>query len=222
MLSKEEFQRPRTPYELSQYVKKVYADVKGDKNIVKIARLKKNLYKQFIEELYPFSVFCNWKYPENNVLCELIIGNQGYDGIITLSTGEKEFIEITWPIDGQKKIQLARYMNKLLDIRTGNQNDIKEFEIRCETYDYNDLSKWKAVKDHVIEVAKNKALKDYTSTGGSSLVFLVDVEYLYFNRDDHNKELLDIVEQLKKIDYKVDSVYVILMPYEEILIIKEN
>lgn len=82
MLSIEELQKPRSPNELWLYVRNVFESTRKNSDLVKVARLRKGLFRTFAQELYPLSIFCKWKYRDADVLCQLVLGNQGYDAEI--------------------------------------------------------------------------------------------------------------------------------------------
>lgn len=102
MIDSDTYYKGRTPQELQQYIVEVRKHVEQNDEITEQACLKKELYKQFLEEMVPFSQYCAWKFPDNNVTCKLIKGNQGYDAIIE-GHAFKEYVEITSPIDGEKE-----------------------------------------------------------------------------------------------------------------------
>lgn len=112
MVNKEELEKIRTPVDLQNYISATYEKIKSESKERKRARLKEGLYKEFIEELYPLSVFCSCKYPDNDVTVQSIIGSQGYDAIVYDENGnEISYIEITWPIDGHRQRQNALLLN---------------------------------------------------------------------------------------------------------------
>jgi hypothetical protein len=211
MVTMEDLQRPRTADELKQYVTQLFEAIRQDEEIVKIARLRRGLYKRLIEEIYPFSIYCYWRFKDRDDLCEIMIGNQGYDGIIrNPSSGEREYVEITWPIDGHKAIATARLLN---------EKGHTDIEIR----DVIDDSERQSIINRVIKKAREKALKDYTSQNNSSLIILVDI-YPHFRLDfpQHQQEMANLVEQLRGIPFKVKSVYLVLMPIERIITITDR
>jgi hypothetical protein len=88
MTSEEELQKKRTPDELASYIDSTFDSIKADKDAREIARMKKDVFKVLIEEIYPFSIYCKLKYAGKNVLCRPVIGNQGFDATIESNTGE--------------------------------------------------------------------------------------------------------------------------------------
>lgn len=197
MLTKEEMQKPRTPKELEQYFWNVYDNAKSEER--KVGRLKEGLWGCFFHELSVLRIHCNWKFPNNDVSIKYIIGNQGYDAIITdLSStfhNYTEYVEITFPIMGGKEKQEAYSINKC-----GYSIEISDI-----MYNENDLRKC------FIKTAEKKSLKDYNYPN-SSLIFAVDVFPLsYFKNNKENyKVILPFVEHLRKFKFNVKSVYLVL------------
>jgi hypothetical protein len=207
MLSIEALQKPRNPNELWLYVRHVFEDTRANRDLVKVARLRKGLFRRFAQELYPLSIFCKWKYPDADVLCQLVLGNQGYDAEVHHPLANRtERIEITWPADGQKEYQDALLVNE----RGIGLVEVGDFEEeRQETV------------ERILRIAKEKSLKDYSHPEGSSLLILVDVyPYFFVENKDHRKQLSSLIKDLRKIDFRVGSVYVILMPIEKVLSVK--
>lgn len=211
MISKEDLQKPRTPSELKQYREQIFAMIRQDKEIIKAARLRQGLYKNLIEEFYPFSMYCDHKYRGADVSCEIVIGKQGYDGIIKdRSGGEIEYVEITWPIDGHKEKAAMRLLN-----------DRGYTNIEVQDVDYD--SERQAIINRIIEKARDKALKDYTFNVTSSLIILIDIyPHFFLDNPHHQKELDNLIVQLRHIPFKVKSVYLILMPVEKIISITDR
>lgn len=197
ILKQGELEQPRRPSELCRYVSSLFEEIRGSEECKKQARLRKGMFKYLIREIYPLSVFAKWKYPEDNVLCVPKIGNQGYDAIITNAAGRLlEEVEITWPVEGQKENYQARCLND-----------------RGGTVEVGDPKEGRTgVKSRIIEAARNKAKKDY------GIASLVAVLYLwpefFLDQPDDQKDVRDIVEQLRGLEYRARSVYLILFPVE--------
>jgi hypothetical protein len=198
-IEKEELTLPRTPDELCSYVKDVHERVMKDDETRHQARLKRGLYKEFLEELTPLSIYSKWKFPRNNVTCQLIIGNQGYDAIIRNLPSDPEYVEhveITFPFDGQKHHEDAK--------------EINEKGYCFESWN-DDLSKIKEEIIRVIKQAQKKSLKDYDYKNSSLIISLGTQPYFDLKRGEHNDEIMDLVQQLRAIEYKVKSVYLVLI-----------
>jgi len=204
-ISKKAFQKPRTPIDLQQYVDDAYEFICGPEDILHAARLKKEPYKTFQEELLPFSAFCTWKYGNRtDVLCSLVPGTTGRDAIVHhLTTDVKHSVEITWPIDGKQIVQNNKQLNESHTIwRTG-------------WYDDGNTELKKAM-ERILNKAYDKSQKDYRSAGGSTLIFVFD-EFSLFSRSDPKKvEILNnLIKQMREIDFRVDEVLLMLAQSRE-------
>lgn len=209
MITEKELQVKRSPEELHKFVESTFESIRADDKSKKVARLRKPPFKELIEEVYPLSVFCELKYQGASVQCYPVIGNQGYDAKIESNAGELiENIELTWPIDGQQAHFAALQLNDKGHTDT-------------EVWDVNDNTKRKQIIDQIIQTANKKSLKDYDVPEGSSLVFILDISpYFGMHKIEHTKDIDTLQQQLKEIDYKVKSVYLLLLPINDLLNIK--
>lgn len=177
-----------------------------------LARLKKEPYKTFIEELLPFSIYCTWKYDNRtDVECYLAKGTGGRDGIIKdLNTGEEHSIEITWPIDGRAAILEAKQLNE-----TG----VTKVKVR----DLMDTSENIDAMNRIFSTAEKKQLRDYTCIGGSTLIFVVDKWPLFWDDNPEHMKLFDsMIEQLQGIEFKADNILIMKMPKGDIVSVKST
>ncbi|MFC1656084.1 hypothetical protein ACFL3C_04385 [Patescibacteria group bacterium] len=193
MLSKKDLEKLRSPKQLKQFVFDTYDLIKSDLKLRKEARLKKELYKYFVEELYPFSIFASVHYDEK-CLCKPIIGNQGYDAEIYLSDKVVDKVEISWAIEGLEDYKIAKALNK---------QGYSEMEV------VDDFTKQKASR-LCLENMKKKALKDYSDC----TLLLVYDEYPGFSIENREsaKLITDLVVEAKNINFKAKGVYLLLLP----------
>ncbi|MDT8390565.1 MAG: hypothetical protein RRC34_08675 [Lentisphaeria bacterium] len=63
-IKRDDFTILRTPAELATYVSETYEVIASVREFRQTARLRREPYKTFIEELMPFSHFCTWRYGE--------------------------------------------------------------------------------------------------------------------------------------------------------------
>ncbi len=209
MISVEDLQIKRSPEELSEFVQSTFEAIRADEGVRKTARLRQPPFKELIEEIYPLSVFCNLKYNGENVKCCPVIGNQGYDARIETDTGKLvEIVEITWPIDGQEM------HTQVLQLNDKGYTDAK-------VWDAYDNKTRQEIIDRIIDAANNKAVKDYSEPEGSSLVFVIDIApYFGMAEIEHPEDIELLKQQLKGIDYRVKSVYLLLLPVNKLTLIK--
>ncbi|RJQ52013.1 MAG: hypothetical protein C4526_08790 [Nitrospiraceae bacterium] len=152
----------------------------------------------------PFSNFCKWKYGNrNDVLCALVPDTQGQGTpgrdaiIIDQNTKIEHSVEITWPIDGQRVIEKCRQLN--------------ERNLYSENWDYKDISRHQRDINHTIEIAHKKALRDYHSPGGASLIFVFD-RSSFWNDNKMHFEMLDLLcTRLSEVTLKVDNILLMLV-----------
>ncbi|MEK6692887.1 MAG: hypothetical protein AABY44_05610 [Nitrospirota bacterium] len=165
------------------------------------ARLKEGLYKKFLEELMLLSIYSDWKYSENNVLCQLVIDKQEYDAIITNLPADsheyQEYIEITSPIDGRKENEISKIVN--------------EKGFHGEVFDYDTSAQRKEATERIIKKVYEKAVKDYQYPNSALLIGLNLFPFFDLKRDDHRADITNLVQKLRQISYKVRSVYLILL-----------
>lgn len=185
MLTLEEMQKPRSPKDLMKYFWSTYDSATPEER--QLARLKKGLWKYFFHELSVLNIFANWKYPNNDVMVEYMISNQGYDAKI-LNGSYVEHIEITFPSLGEREKQEA--------------NEINLKGCSFVKHDHAELIK------RFIFTADRKSKKDY-SYPASSLLFALDM-FLLPNTDS-NRVANAFIETLRKFQFKAKSVYLVLI-----------
>jgi hypothetical protein len=212
-ISKEAFIVPRTPHELAKYVSDAYKYICDHDDLVKAARLKKEPYKTFAEELLPFSAFCSWKYGDrDDVLCSLAPGTEGRDAVVKDQIkGTEHEVEITWPIEGKQVIFEARQLNE-------------RSHTEMKIWDYLDLSEHtKALSNTLEKVRKKKGVRDYRAPGGSTLIVVFDENPLFCESNPQHARLLDkLAADLQHMDLKVDNVLLILMPKKRIVVVRST
>lgn len=81
MLTKEIIEKPRTPSALCDFISSVKAEVERNASERPAAHLKRGLYKQFVDELIPLSVFCKEHY-RDDVRVQLLCGSQPFDAVV--------------------------------------------------------------------------------------------------------------------------------------------
>jgi len=185
MLTPEEMQKARSPKELMEYFWSTYDGVTPEER--QLARLKKGLWKNFFHELSVLNIFANWKFPNNDVMVEYIIGNQGYDAKIS-NASYVEHVEITFPSLGEREKQEA------------NEINLKGYSF--VKHDHDELIR------RFLSTADRKSQKDYIYPA-SSLLFALDMFLL--PDTDINRIANTFAETLRKFQFKVKSVYLVLI-----------
>lgn len=189
---------PRKPSELSRYVNCLFESIERNVESKQAARLRIGLYKYLIREIYPLSIFARWRYPDDDVLCTPRIGDQGHDAVITGIAGEPiESVEVTWPEDGKQANDEARSLNErgYTEVIGGDVSDGRSVTI-----------------GRIIQAAVRKATIDY---GDASLLIVFDLYPAFFlDEPDARRDLQLLMAGLRKVNYKVRSVFLVLLPID--------
>jgi hypothetical protein len=160
-------------------------------------RLKKGLYRKYLQEYVPLFFYSMIKYGLNhNIRIKANLGNENYDGIIYNEKSEElEKVEISYPVDGERQFSEARQLNQR------GYTDIEVYGVGQK----DDVSKT------IIKKAKAKSLKDYQD---KSLVIVLN-PYPYFSLDDPTdiERINSLVEELSKIKFIAKDVFFLTLPY---------
>lgn len=209
MITKQDLEEKRTPAGLSKFVESTFDSIRSVEEKKHAARRRKQPYKELIEEIYPLSIFCKLKYKDTNVLCAPVIGSQGFDAIIESECGDLiENIELTWPIDGQKAHTSSEQLNKygITDVEVWGVDDSRPRD---------------EIIERIINAAKKKSIKDYSTESGSSIVFIVDVApYFGMQEIEHKDDIDTLVRRLGEIEYKANNAYLLFLPIQKLIQIK--
>ena len=189
---------PRKPSELRTYVSDLFARI-GAVEIEKYAaRLWKGPYKYLIREVYPLSIFCVWRFPEDDVIVKPCIGNQGHDAeIIHVLSNAITRVEIGWPIDGEQEKQDARSLNE----KGGS-------DINIVDHDENK----KLVSTRILETLSNKASNDYSDC---FLLIVLNLWPDFFMDTPRDRTDFDeLINGMRNIPAKAKAVYAVLIDLE--------
>jgi len=179
MITKEDIEIGRTPNELRQFVTTKMFKVNNCIKERHRGMLKKGIYKVFVDEIIPLSLFCIKIYPDNyNIFPKL--GNQGYDAIVKDENGKIfEYLELTAPHDGRKAANDAK-----LTVERG----YGELFVR----DYNSGSDLKDMFSIIMDVCEKKLKKDYSNCS------LVIVIYFSSPYEEEKPIYMQVLKELEK------------------------
>lgn len=199
----------RNPIKQSAFCGEVYTFIKDNKELRHTARLRPEPFKTFIEEFMPFTFFCEWKYGDaTNVECALVEGTPGRDGIVrNVETGLEHSVEITCPIDGLEVMREAKQLNER------GYTDLKIWAL-------GNTSMHQGVVKRTLKIAEKKALRNYHSPGGSTLIFVFDSDLFRPSNQQHISIMTTLLEQLRNISFLCDDVLLILSPQRKIMVVK--
>jgi hypothetical protein len=198
----------RTPNEMKLYFEKKNQIINEDDEYIKLARLKKGLFKEFLEEFYPLYCFSQSKFCDKKAKVKIVLGNQGYDALLIQRDDSKIKIEITGYTDGKWENNDAKKLNDrgYGDVRF---NDTKNLMARSENY----LKK-------VIENVKNKSEINYT---GISILICVDTFDYFEVYGNNSASFVDILKQeIFKIETSADHVFLLVLNNKDITQIDNN
>ena len=212
-ITREDFEIPRTPKDLATYVQKTYELLAADQDLREPARLHKEPYKTFLEELVPFSHFCTWKHADrSDVLCSLVAdtsphGTPGMDAVVAEPlTGAEHVVEITWPINGKHMIHQATQLNA----RGHTDQDI---------WNHDDVSRQTDAVSLTLAIGKKKCLRDYRARGGSTIIFVFDRSLFWDDNPKHMELLYSMRDELASMRILSDHVILLLVFGDQIRII---
>ena len=199
MITKENIEIERTPNELRQFVTTIKSKIDNCKKERHRGMLKKGIYKVFVDEIIPLSLFCIKIYPDNYKISPKL-GNQGYDAIVKDENGKIfEYVEITAPHDGRKVADVAKLAVK---------NGIALSTLR----DYNSGSDLIDMFLIIMEVCKKKAKKDYSDC---SLVIVIDFSPPF---EEEKTKYVQLVKELEKkilkMKFNVKKIYLLIIPFK--------
>lgn len=190
MIIKRDIEIERTPNELRQFVITIKSKVNNCKQERHRGMLKKGIYKVFVDEIIPLSLFCIKIYPDNYKISPKL-GNQGYDAIVKDENGKIfEHLELTAPHDGRKAANEAK-----LAVERGYGNPLV----------YSPGSDLKDMFSIIMETFEKKLKKEYSDC---SLVIVIDFSPPFEEGKTIYVQLLKELEEkiLKKI-FTVKKIY---------------
>ena len=201
MITKENIEIGRTPSELREFVTAEKSKINNCEEERHKGMLMKGIYKVFLDEIIPLSLFCLKIYPDNyNISPKL--GNQGYDAIVKEENGKIfEYVEITTPYDGRKAANVAKLAVK---------NGIALNTLR----DYNSGSDLIDMFSIIMDVCKKKAKKDYSDC---SLVIVIDFSPPFEGEKTKYKYkqlVKELEKKILKMKFNVKKIYLLIIPLE--------
>jgi len=114
IITKEDIEKIRSVSELNDWIDKKHSQISNSKNATESCRLRKGLFKEFIEESTPLNIFCKQYFtPNPNQLVKQTIGDQNYDAeLIDSSDIDFKYIEITQAHEGKDDFYRRWHLNE--------------------------------------------------------------------------------------------------------------
>jgi hypothetical protein len=190
MITKEDIEIERTPNELRQFVTTIKSKIDNCKKERHRGMLKKGIYKVFVDEIIPLSLFCIKIYPDNYKISPKL-GNQGYDAIVKDENGKIfEHLELTAPHDGRKAAKEAK-----LAVERGYGNPLV----------YSPGSDLKDMFSIIMDTFEKKLKKEYSDC---SLVIVIDFSPPF------EEEKTIYVQLLKELEEKIlEKIFIVKKIY---------
>jgi hypothetical protein len=197
MIIKKDIEIGRSPNELREFVTTIKSKINNCEEERHKGMLMKGIYKVFLDEIIPLSLFCLKIYPDNYKIFPKL-GNQGYDAIVKEENGKIfEYVEITTPYDGRKAVNIAKSVVK---------NGIALNTHRA----YNSGSDLKDMFSIIMDVCEKKSKKDYSNC---SLVIAIDFSPPI---EEEKTIYVQLVKELEKkileMEFKVKKIYLLIIP----------
>ncbi|MBN3553297.1 hypothetical protein JYA63_03400 [Fictibacillus nanhaiensis] len=198
----------RTPEEMEVYFEEKKREIHLDDDYYQLSLLKKGLFKELLEEFYPMYCFSRSRFFENNSKVKIVIGNQGYDGLILKQDGTQQKFELTTYVNGKWEFEDAKRLikNGLGDTRFG---DGKSLKYRSKEY-----------LKQVTESFKKKSLKNYS---GVNLLFIVNTFWYFEVYDNSSKSFIDeLINEIKLLTFKAEGIYLMVLNNQDVSQIDNN
>jgi hypothetical protein len=200
MITKEDIETERTPNELRQFVTTIKSKINNCEQERHRGMLKEGIYKVFLDEIIPLSLFCMKIYPDNYKILPKL-GNQGYDAIVKDKNGKIfEHLELTAPYDGLKAANDAKLTVERGYVITSFRN-------------YNSGSDLKDMFSIIMDVCEKKSKKDYSDC---SLVIVID--FFSLSSEEEKTKYVQLVKELEKkilkMKFNTKKIYLLIIPLE--------
>lgn len=215
-VSIEELTKKRTPSELLTWVRLKMEQIGSIDDGERALRLREGLAKQLIEEVLPLALFGWHKFGNTaRILLQPIIGNQGYDAIVTdlrCKPSSLSYIEITQSHEGEadflRRLDLHQRgftfgyspVNKKGTKKTGLQVSINPKVVSATDVARDEL-------ERIVSAAKRKEAKDYPAN--TSLVIVINDD-LFFQKAINNAKLDAFVKKdVLSLDLRFSTLYLV-------------
>jgi len=205
MITTSSIQQRRSPRALRDFVVELKKAVKANENERHRGILKKGLYKEFLDEIVPLSLFALQFYNENHEI-QPVLGNQGYDALVFNEVNtEVDRIEMTIPHDGSASAIDARLVvaQGYGQVQVGNPGD-----------DFDSLF------PHVLATCRKKSIKDYYNC---TLVVAIEPMTPFESFEaQYEKRIVVLASEMAKIRFKAKRVFLFVLPDRVIAIDKQH
>jgi hypothetical protein len=195
MISPSVLQQRRSPRALRDFVVEFKNAVQAEEIERNRGIQKKGLYKEFLDEIVPLSLFALQVYPDGHEI-QPVLGNQGYDALVFNETGtEVDRIELTIPHDGTAVAKDARLVinRHYGQVQVGSPGD--------------DLD---AMFPHVLAACRKKSMKDYYDC--TLVVAIEPMPPISVFEEQYNKKIAVLASEMSKISFRAKRVFLLILP----------
>ena len=195
MIRNADLEQRRSPQALFDYVESVKDAVNADPVEIEKGFLKKDKYKEFLDEILPLSRFARLYYPSGYSI-QPVLGNQGYDALVFDEQGQGvDRVEITSPQDGKEEAESNR-----LVVESGSG---KPTIAPCNNV-------FQGVLPFVIKTCGAKSIKDYKDC---TLVISVTTMFdLKGHESSMDLQVKQLAVKIGEIKFKAKRVFLLVMP----------
>lgn len=185
----------RSPRALHDFVVRLKDSVRANETERDRGILKKGLYKEFLDETVPLSLFALQTYPKDFQI-EPVLGNQGYDALVFDEIGtEVDRIEMAIPHDGTAAAADAR-----LVVNQG----FGEVHVGVPGDDFD------ALIPQVLAVCRKKAEKDY---GDCTMVIAIEPLSPFASFEaQYEKQIQALASEMAQMRFKAKRVFLFVLP----------
>lgn len=196
MINTVDIQKRRSPQALREYVLELKRVVQIDESERHRGIQKVGLYKEFLDEIVPLSLFALDAYPESYEVLP-ILGNQGYDALVFDQSGkEVDRVELTVPHDGAAAAEDAR-----LVVRRGYG----------QTKVVTPGDDFAAMFPCVLKVCNKKAMKDYSDC--TLVVAIAPMLPFQSYESIYKTQIEALASEMSKIQFRAKRVFLLVMPH---------
>lgn len=195
MITPSTLQKRRSPRALRNFVIEIKESVRANYAELRLGIQKRGLYKEFLEEIVPLSLFALLVYPESHEI-QPVLGNQGYDALVFDEMGkEVDRIEMTIPHDGKSA-------SKDADLIVGRGCS--------QLYVENPGDDFDALVPYVRDICRKKAMKDYHDC---TLVVAIEPMPPFASFEaQYEKQVDALASEIVKIKFKAKRVFILVLP----------
>jgi hypothetical protein len=195
MITPSLIEQRRSPRALRDFVVELKKAVKANEAERHCGIRKKGLYKKFLDEIVPLSLFALQVYPENHEI-QPVLGNQGYDALVFNEVNkEVDRIEMTIPHDGSAAAK---------DARVVIEQGYGQVQVGYPGDDFDSLFPL------VLATCRKKSIINYYNC--TLVVAIVPMSPFKSFEAQYEKRIVVLASEMAKIRFKAKRVFLFVLP----------